>query len=167
LTGWRRGWGVAMDNRRDLPGYKYYTDPEGYRPPVRVVFPDIRPAGGEVVIGVLRAVDPGELAALDRRERNYERTEVTECIEGRIDGRVWTYVGSEPARLRFSEGVQAWREGREDGAAVIHAEYLESVVSAFAWLGEEAGSECRRSLAPGGLPVRELVRHDLADRPRA
>jgi hypothetical protein len=167
LAGWRREWGVAMDNRRDLPGYKYYTDAEGNRPPVRVVFPDIRPASGEIVIGVLRAVDPGDLVALDRRERNYERTEVTESIAGRVDGRVWAYVGSEPARLRFAEGMRARREGREDGAAVIHAEYLESVLSAFARLGEEAGNECRRSLAPGVLPMRQLVRHDLPDRPRA
>ena len=31
LAGLRRVWGVAMDNRRDLPGYKYYTDAGGAR----------------------------------------------------------------------------------------------------------------------------------------
>ena len=28
LSGWRRGWGVAMDNRRTLPGYRYFLDRE-------------------------------------------------------------------------------------------------------------------------------------------
>ena len=31
LGGWRRGWHVAMDNRRDLPGYKHYRAPSGVR----------------------------------------------------------------------------------------------------------------------------------------
>ena len=34
LHGYRRQWGVAMDNRRDLPGYKHYTDEFGLRPAV-------------------------------------------------------------------------------------------------------------------------------------
>jgi hypothetical protein len=29
LAGMRRGWGVAMDNRLDRPGYKHYVDGEG------------------------------------------------------------------------------------------------------------------------------------------
>src|SRR6201999_4383939 len=44
LLGLRRIWGVAMDNRRDLPGYKYYTDAEGRRPEVFVAYPDLVPA---------------------------------------------------------------------------------------------------------------------------
>ena len=37
LRGYRRQWGVAMDNSRDLPGYKHYTDAVGRRhigPPI-------------------------------------------------------------------------------------------------------------------------------------
>ena len=26
LAGWRRVWGVAMDNRVTIPGYKYFLD---------------------------------------------------------------------------------------------------------------------------------------------
>jgi hypothetical protein len=32
LPGFRRVWGVAMDNRRDLPGYKCYVDADGRHP---------------------------------------------------------------------------------------------------------------------------------------
>ena len=41
LAGLRRTWGVAMDNRRDLPGYKYYTDAAGRRPQVFVAYLDL------------------------------------------------------------------------------------------------------------------------------
>ena len=45
LLGHRRAWNVAMDNRRTIPGYKYYVDPEtGERPPVRVTFLSLYPA---------------------------------------------------------------------------------------------------------------------------
>ncbi|MGH2910161.1 MAG: hypothetical protein ACRDK8_12795, partial [Solirubrobacteraceae bacterium] len=43
LRGVRRGWGVAMDNRVDLPGYKCYLDPDGRRPALSVCFLDIEP----------------------------------------------------------------------------------------------------------------------------
>src|SRR6201986_1657222 len=43
VAGLRRVWGVAMDNRRDLPGYKYYTDAGGRRPEVFVAYLDLVP----------------------------------------------------------------------------------------------------------------------------
>ena len=53
LLGHRRAWNVAMDNRRTIPGYKYYVDPEtGERPPVRVTFLNLYPAAEGQVNGV-------------------------------------------------------------------------------------------------------------------
>src|SRR3954464_4477383 len=76
LTGWRRGWGVAMDNRRTLPGYRYFLDREtGDRPPVFVTFLDIREQPGAHVHGI---AFPADLVALDARERNYTRVDVTD-----------------------------------------------------------------------------------------
>ena len=46
LAGFERSWGVAMDNRHDLPGYKYYTDDRGRRPEVYVTYLDIRERAG-------------------------------------------------------------------------------------------------------------------------
>jgi hypothetical protein len=155
LPGYARGWGVAMDNRRDLPGYKYYTAADGTRPPVFVSFLDVAPAaGGAAVNGLCLPVDGAQLARLDRRERNYSRLDVS----GRIDAggaRVWVYVGTPAARERLSGA-------RGDERAVIDATYLGAVERAFAAFGADELDLCRPSLAPGDLPVVELVRHELA-----
>lgn len=158
LVGFRRAWGVAMDNRRDLPGYKYYTDARGRRPPVFVAFLDVRPSAraGETVNGLCLPVDDAFLAALDRRERNYDRIDVSDRV--RVDGvdgvRVWTYAGSAEGRGRLRSGLAA-------GTAVIDAHYLQDVANGFARLGEGEHRACARSLDPGALPVIPLQRHEL------
>jgi gamma-glutamyl AIG2-like cyclotransferase len=66
-----RGWDVAMDNTKTIPGYKFYVDPQtGERPAVYVVFLAIRPELGASVPGAVFAADDALLAALDARERN-------------------------------------------------------------------------------------------------
>jgi dephospho-CoA kinase len=164
LTGLRRVWGVAMDNRRDLPGYKYYTDGGGGRPEVFVAYLDLvaEPADGAraAVNGVCLPVDGAMLEVLDRRERNYERVDVTERLAGcdaakTAGARVWAYVGSPDARERFAAG-------REAGTAVIDAGYVRTVEAGFAALGAAEHAACRPSLEPDGLPVLELTRHELA-----
>ena len=58
LKGHRRVWAVAMDNSRDLPGYKYYVDRHsGARPAVHVTFLDLEPDPATAVNGVV--FDPG------------------------------------------------------------------------------------------------------------
>ena len=88
LDGYERGWGVAMDNRVDLPGYKRYRGRDGGRPAVHVCFLDIAPRAGAAVNGVCLPVDEAALAALDDRERNYERRDVSELVTpaGRGEG---------------------------------------------------------------------------------
>ena len=132
-----RGWDVAMDNRDTIPGYKFYVDAEtGRRPAVYVAFLAIRYEPGAAVSGEVFAVDDEQLAALDRRERNYDRCDVSEFVE--LDGRVWAYVGSAAGRARCVAG-------RAAGTAVISAEYLASVPDA----------------EPPDLPVRPLLRRDV------
>ena len=133
----RRGWGVAMDNRETIPGYKVYLDPEtGERPHVHVAYLSITPHPGEHVDGCAFPVTDEELAALDERERNYERRDVTAQCD--LDGRVWAYVGSAAGRRRLDEG-------RRQGTAVIARCYLEKV----------------RRFVPPDLPVRTLLRRDV------
>ena len=158
LRGMVRGWGVAMDNRRDLPAYKYYLDPAGGRPAVHVAFLDIRMADDPeaTVNGLCLPVDAATLDALDLRERNYTRVEVTDQIAADAGGTpVFTYVGSVAGRERL-------RHARAGGTAVIHAGYLESVRAGFQALGKSELAACEPSLAPDGLPVVDLTRHDLA-----
>jgi cation transport regulator ChaC len=93
LPGWRRSWSVAMDNSVDLPDYKHYVAPDGHRPDLMVCYLDIDERPDAVVNGVALEVGADELPALDARERNYERREVTGQLSVRLDGRVWAYVG--------------------------------------------------------------------------
>jgi len=139
-----RRWGVAMDNTRDLPGYKYYVAPDGSRPAVFVAFLDVAPAPGASVIGVCSPVDPTALAALDERERNYERRDVTALLSD-PPGPTWAYVGSAAGRERLARGVAT-------ATAVIADDYLRLV---------REGVGALDSLDPGGLPVRPLRRVDL------
>ena len=153
LRGWARGWGVAMDNRLDLPGYKYYTAPDGARPAAHVGFLDLTPEPGGVVNGLCLPVDAAALAALDARERNYARVDVSDRV-GAGGARVWAYVGSPAGRAR-------WRAGVAAGDAMIAAGYVDGVRAAFAALGAAEARACAASLATGAVPVAQLIRHDL------
>lgn len=154
LRGFARSWGVAMDNHEDLPGYKYYLQPGGGRPEVFVSFLDVHEQAGGSVNGVCLPVDAGRLAELDRRERNYERVDVSDRVAA-AGATVWTYVGSAAGRGRLAEG-------RSTGRAVIDAGYLRLVESGFRRLGEKEYEACRPSLDPGELPVLELTRVELS-----
>jgi hypothetical protein len=155
LRGFVRRWGVAMDNRRDLPGYKYYTDPAGRRPDVFVAFLDVVPSvtDADAVNGLCLPVGEADLARLDRRERNYERVDVSDRVNAG-GARVWAYTGSAAGRARY-------QAGRSAGTAVIDAGYLRIVEAGFAALGADELRRVRPSLAPGEIPVAELVRHEL------
>src|SRR3954454_20541375 len=142
LHGHRRLWGVAMDNARTIPGYKLYRCPDGRRPDVCVAFLDLHPDPEASVDGVLLDVDDAALEALDRRERQYHRVDVTEHLAAAPPGRVFAYLGREDSRERL-------RRAREAGRAVVAAAYARAV------------DRYSRTTVPHGLPVVELARVDL------
>lgn len=144
LAGWRRTWGVAMDNSADLPGYKHYEEPgTGARPELMVAFLDVQPApGGEVNGAVFEADD---LAALDARERNYERVEVETSA-----GPAWIYAGTRDGRARLARGVA-------EGRCVVHRAYLMRVLAGFAALGPGELARFEASTGPLPGPLRDLV----------
>jgi hypothetical protein len=149
LEGHRRVWGVAMDNRVTIPGYTASRlRADGSRPAVYVAFLDVVEEGDAAPDGVLRAVDDHALRALDARERNYERVDVSDAVAG-APGRIWTYRGSAGGRARLQRGLQR-------GSAVVAREYLRTVRAAFAALGIEDDAD------PGELAVMDLERVDLA-----
>src|SRR3954453_2607747 len=137
LRGYRRVWRVAMDNTKDLPGYKYYVDADTKeRPAVYVAFVDIEPADGDAnVEGVVFPVSDERLAQLDARERNYRRIEV--AVDPPTGATTYAYVGTPGARARLDAGRRA-------GTVCVARAYLEIV----------AGSSTT-------LPVRDLERVDL------
>jgi cation transport regulator ChaC len=150
----RRAWNVAMDNTLSLPGYKYYLGADSSRPAVFVTFLNLVPAEGRHVSGSLFAVGAEELEALDRRERNYDRRDVTGLVEEPVVGRVWTYIGKPEAEQRFALAAR-------EGSAVIDKAYLESVRGGFALIAADALAEFDATTDPHGCRVLELRRIDL------
>ena len=158
MHGVRRAWGVATDNSLGIPGYKMYLHrSDGSRPSVFVAFLDLLPAPGRVVNGVLRPVTVDDLELLDRRERNYDRVDVTASIDS-APGRVWAYVGSSAGRERL-------RRARQEGRAVVSRDYECKVHEGFRALGRQEYEAFLGSSELGGLPVWDLERVDLPGAP--
>jgi gamma-glutamylcyclotransferase (GGCT)/AIG2-like uncharacterized protein YtfP len=156
LAGHRRHWGVAMDNRRDLPGYKWYRlRATGERPPVHVAFLDLVADGDGAVNGLCLPVDARALELLDARERNYERVDVSEQI-AEARGRMWAYVGSAAGRERFARSVHA-------RSAVVSQEYIDDVEHGFRRLGDQQLARYRATTdpLPPGCEALSLERVDL------
>ena len=148
LLGWRRSWSVAMDNSVDLPGYKHYVTPDGERPELMVCYLDIAEQAGAVVNGVALAVGVDELPALDARERNYERCEVTGRLDVALDGRVWAYRGARapPAPAPSAAGASgAWPSPAATASG--HGRLR----------GPRAARRFEALTAPPGAPVAELA----------
>jgi hypothetical protein len=154
LRGHRRVWGVAMDNSRDLPGYKSYRlRADGSRPALYVAFLDIEPDRAASVAGVCMPVGAGELVELDDRERNYDRVEVTGAIDG-ARGRVWAYRGSQAGQARLRDGLAA-------GRAAVSRDYLRDVIPALRAIAPDEVDAVRRARADAGLVVLDLERVEV------
>lgn len=155
LPGYRRIWGVAMDNRERIPGYKCYLDPAtGAQPALAVAFLDIAPWPDMCVNGICVPVSADELARLDHRERQYMRVELGPQLSVPMGGTVWAYVGSPAGRGRRREADRA-------RTAVVARDYLASVEAAFDRLGPAERRAYDRSTAPPGCPVIALTRREL------
>jgi hypothetical protein len=150
LIGFRRLWGVAMNNWEEYPARKHFVDPESSQaPPVRVAFLDVEEEPGATVNGLAIPVDAERLAALDLRERRYDRRDVSAAFEPALPHQVFLYTGRrdarERARLDFSEAP-----------IVISDEYLARVRRAFEALGPDALAEYDRTTEPPPFPARPL-----------
>jgi hypothetical protein len=147
IEGVRRAWGVGMDNAVDVPGYRRFARMDGgARPDVVVAFADLLPDAGGHADAVLLAVDDAALAALDARERNYDRIDVTARVAAAPPGVVWAYLGHAAGRARLRDAVAA-------GRAVAWRAYRDGIVAAYGARGVDVRAEL------GGLPLLDLVEH--------
>lgn len=155
LRGYRRTWNVAMNNRIDILGYKYYVDPQtGERPPIFVTFINIRESAEDFCNGVIFEVPESALPEFDQRERNYRRINVSDRFEPKIDGTVWAYIARD-------EGIARYEEGVRNNTAVIHRQYISAIENAFRAGGDAAfAAYCDSTDAPE-VPIRDLKRIDL------
>lgn len=150
LHGFRRRWGVAMNNWEGGDEVKHWLDREtGERPRIRVAYLDIYEQRGSTVNGLALPVDRERLEALDQREVNYERIDVSGAFEPELPGRVFAYAGFGAARERC-------RQGSADGDVFIGRDYLAAVRAAFAQLTPDALAEFDRTTDPSPFPERDL-----------
>jgi dephospho-CoA kinase len=112
-------------------------------------------ADGETCNGTVVRVTDDELAQLDWRERDYERTDVSELIRrddgtGGIAGSpVWTYVPRASA-------VDRYLDARDQGRAAIRRSYWDLVDAAFGALGDDHRSKFAATPAPD-VPVVDIT----------
>lgn len=152
LAGFHRSWNVAMDNARTIAGYKFYVDPEtGERPAVFVTFLNIEEDRDRRVNGLVYPVEDSLLPLLDRRERNYERRDVTELVDRDFGGRVWAYVGRRDARERYETA-------RREGRAVVARQYFDQIRADFGRFGPGTLDEFDRTTNRPEVPLRSLQR---------
>jgi len=152
LNGFRRSWNIAWDNSIEAPGYAHYVDREtGERYPGHVVVLNIRPDSSSAVNGIAFRVTPEELARLDRRERNYDRVEVTDLLDTALPAPVWTYRGKSEAEARY-------RRGLARGDAVINRAYREAVAAGFRSHGDDHYAAYRASTDRPRVALRSLDR---------
>jgi hypothetical protein len=156
-----------MNNWEGGERAKHFLDREsGERRRIRVAYLDLREDGGAAVNGLALPVDAARLAALDEREINYERVDVSDAFEVVTAGDVvagaeqglsppasrrlvFTYVGTEAARERC-------RRGLVEGDAFVSRDYVSDVQRAFAELGESALAEFERTTDPPPFPEAAL-----------
>ncbi len=157
LRGFRRRWGVAMNNWEGGDAVKHFLDrATGERLRIRVAYLDLYEHPGSAVNGLALPVGRERLEALDAREVNYERVELTAAFEP--DGaaaplpdspRVFAYLGLAEARERC-------RQGAADGDAFVSRDYAQGVRDAFARLAPGARAEFGRTTDPLPFPERDL-----------
>jgi len=157
LRGYRRCWGVAMNNWEGGEGVKHWLDRDsGERPRIRVAYLDLREEEGSAVNGLALPVDEDRLAELDGREINYRRVEVSGAFEpfspraeAAVTPRVFTYVGLDAARERC-------RQGAAEGNVFVSSDYAGGVRRAFEQLAPGALAEFDRATDPLPFPERDL-----------
>lgn len=154
-----------MDNWAAVNDPKHFIDRgTGERLRVRVAYLDIHESEGASVNGLAIPVDEARLVALDAREVNYERIDISDAFEqvgadarassgpqgaAQPPRRVFTYVGTEAGRERC-------RRGAAEGNVCVSADYLAAVRRAFADLRSDALVEFDRTTDPLLFPERDL-----------
>jgi cation transport regulator ChaC len=113
-------------------------------------------AEGDSCNGVVFDVDDDELAALDWRERDYERVDITDLTTVEVDqfdGRVEVYVPR-------PSSIERYELARDAGRAAIRQSYWTLVEDAFASLGDHHAELYARTPAPD-IPVADITLRPL------
>ncbi len=120
----------------------------------------------ETTNGVVGWVDDAELAALDLRERQYDRVDVTtlasvsdDATDAVRDAPIVTYIPR-------SEAVRIYEVAKARGTAAITTRYWDLVDGAFAALGPDRRARYHATTPDPGIPIVEVPPEQLPERHR-
>ncbi len=121
-------------------------------------------ASGASTNGVIGWVDDSEFAALDARERWYDRVDVT--AEAMISPEVSTVVrdGTVVTYVPRREPIAAYEDARARGVAAITRRYWDLVDMAFADLGADRRERYHTTTPAPDIPIIEQPAHEIPDR---
>lgn len=151
LSGWERAWNVASDKVSHPE--RTLLSPDGSEfDGVTVALGIEQRGGGSECDGAVIPVTDADLPDFDRRERSYDRVDVTSSVTwaGKpSDCVVYAYVPRADVRKRVQDAV-------DDGRPVcIRKGYLDVVHAAFAQISQI--ESFTRLTKASRFPVRELV----------
>jgi len=121
--------------------------------PKLILYLNVRRRSGSMTNGIVFVVDAAALAAYDRREWVYERVNVTDNLDVRIEGgQAFAYV----CRAEYCHAA-----GRRRTEAAVRASYVKIVESGLATLGANFRKEYERwsDPLPKHLVITDLVEH--------
>lgn len=159
VAGFGRRW-----NYGSLSAIGRAADPSGAVRDYTIVALGVSELAGETVHGTIGWVSNDELAALDRRERYYDRVDVTGVASvvdaEQVAGSVMTYV---PRR----EAVERYEQSRDRGEAAVDQRYFDLVDRAFGDLGADRRRRLHDTTPAPDIPVLPLQRDVEPHRYRA
>jgi cation transport regulator ChaC len=149
LAGFGRRWNYGVMHTEGTT-----VDDRGVEQAWTIVALGLVAAQDETVNGIVGWVDDVELVALDRRERHYDRVDVTALATvhgGGVSGEIVTYV-PRPEAQRHHEAA------RDLGRAAVEQRYWDLVDDAFAALGAGHRERYHATTPTPDVPVLELQR---------
>lgn len=118
---------------------------------------------GETTNGVICWVDDGELEQLDRRERRYDRVDVSACATVHAGPAVATPVVTYVPR---PDAVETCEQAVAGGSAAVTQRYWDLVDGAFADLGEDERERYHSTTPRPDMPIVPIPAEQSPDRHR-
>ena len=150
LAGFGRRWNYGV-----MHTAASWVDDDGRTHERTIVALGVVPSADETINGVIGWVGADELPALDRRERTYDRVDVTPAVTA-VDGApvnapVVVYV---PRRA----AIDHYERARDAGTAAIEERYWNLVDDAFRTLGPDHHARYHATTLAPDIPILPLVR---------
>ena len=150
LAGFGRRWNYGV-----MHSVGSVLGPEDTMVDYTIVALGIVRAANESVNGVVGWVAENELALLDRRERHYDRIDVTADATVHDAG---DFAGEVAVYFPRPEAVAHYERARDAGRAAIEQRYWDLVDHAFAKFGADALTRYRRTTPAPDVPIMPLTR---------